>query len=446
MKKILFLGLLWLFQNVSATTENAFLYQVPLTQANNSLQKVALPLSVLSQLKRTDYADIAVFNQQHQRLDSAVDIKESVIEKQQKQEQDLTFYILNQNKQGGDSSETQTEFWQAQKKQSETRKIKRTFYQDERLQYIIALPQKKYYLQQIKLKWQSFHQNKLIPLKIESSDDLTSWHPVKYRVVMAELRLDQQRVLRNTIDLPYLNARYLRISEIETRGLFKLTTVKGYYSYTQQQTKPKQWRTVKTTLESKNNALLLDTGGIIPFSEIRFQMPQQNIYYQGRIYSRENPEQPWIYQKEIQQYHLQIDNEWITSSALTVPSTHHRYWKIELNQPQPITNEQIPIIKIAEKTVYLYFLAQGEKPYLLTFGKGNIRQKPLSPIFQMLFNQKNRPKADSIFLQGSITTLTQPQTIPPKKLPWKTILLWIILCLGTLLMANMAWKLYREMR
>jgi len=437
-------GLLYycLLQTAFANQIEQYQYQVPLTEIQNSVAKLTLPLSVLSQIKYQDYADIAVFNQQEQFLPHQIKIKNKQIKKHNSLTESLVFYPLQKNKKQRDAEETRIEFWQHQKQSEDSKKIRRYASQDERLQYIIELPSKtNYTLTELTLSWEKIAENKVFPLKIESSYDLESWRTLKKRVIVAELSINNQKLIKNKITLRHINGRYLQISELETYKTFKIKSATAYYQKTTQQSTPLTWRQVDTWLDPKENAFLFDTGGIMPIEKLSFEVPDQPLYYQGILYSRANAQQAWQYQRSFQQYHLKIDNQWIDSSPIKLPSNYDRYWKAVLEQPKPMISEQLPRIKIGHYQVELFFLAQGTAPYILAFGATKQFKHQQRQIPAILKNQKNN--AETIYLKGDINK--QIEVIPPQTIAWKKGLLWLLLLFGTGFMLWMAIKLYQEM-
>ena len=209
-------------------------------------------------------------------------------------------------------------------------------------------------------------------------------------------------------------------------------------------------------------------------TKIAFEIPQTGLLYQGVLYSK-RPEKPaiklkhkesykramkkilhrqnktrketsdWQYQSAVTQYRLVSNSGEIQSPPISMYATQDSEWKLVLNQPKTLLPEQVPAIKIAWKPVFVTFLAQGKGPFQLYYG--NSKTRPLKVQLPYLPDNQTVEKVSIT----DINAVDKAQDSRPLKAffsfasdTWQKALLWVLLCLGVILMTFMVFRLFNN--
>ena len=95
------------------------------------------------------------------------------------------------------------------------------------------------------------------------------------------------------------------------------------------------------------------------------------------------------------------------------------------------------------------FVARGEAPFELTYGSSTLG--PVATPVNSLLRQLEKKKNKELIKQAHITdhyTLAGPSRLqpPPEGLPWKQLILWVVLVIVVIILAVMARQLYRQMQ
>lgn len=206
-----------------------------------------------------------------------------------------------------------------------------------------------------------------------------------------------------------------------------------------------QWKTLgkpEVRQEQGVTEWLFENSGIIPVSKIRLTPASAGNIYAGDVYSRTVPppgqKEQWQYRGRLNQYLLNLNDTQVQSEAASVTVARDRFWKIRLDGP-PTASQEVPEISVGWRPDTLLFLAQGKAPFTLAFGS----PKADSAGFGDLSASIPELRAEPVSL-GEIRPLGN---IDPNQqsFPWKLVILWLVLISGTLLMAYMAFSLYRQM-
>lgn len=437
----------------TAKAETAeFAFVADLSEGKQSMRQFELPYDILTKLERQDYGDMRIFNSQNQ----AVPFSLSQLELQSQQNNasyDLRFFRLANN--ATQSNGLQIEF------NANTAHFSFNTESAQQPNYLIIENQHQSdSLSAIKLAWQQPSEAFSINAKLESSDDLQNWQSINTTTLYALKYLDT-KLTQNILPLPYANhAKYLRLSfQSSIRFSLGIEKITGDYQHTTF-VQHENWQTVYLEPGDNPNEWLFNTGGYIPVTKISFEIPSAGLLYRGSLYAKNdspipkpgrpnfkheikralhrNPEQrktDWRYQGAITQYRLSTAEGEIASQAMNISTTKDRQWKLVLDQPATLLPEQIPSIKIAWQPVVVSFLAQGNPPFQLIFGNAAIE-----PFKTALLPGLNND-AETV---NTLTIRPVEQTSKPIKLAlnWQKILLWLLLCIGVVVMGLMVYQLY----
>ncbi len=444
-----------------------FAFASTLSEGKQSIRQFELPYSILTKLERQDYGDLRIFNSQNQAVPFGITQLEPQTQ-QNNASHDLRFFRLTDKTTQSDGgllvnfndNTAHFSFNAARPKHEPSNYL------------IIENGHQNEALLAIKLAWRKPGDAGFsINVKLASSDDLQNWQPVSDATLYALTYLDSV-LTQNTVSLPYANhAKYLRLS-FQPSSDFSLNIEKITGDYRQDTRVERENRqTVQLKPGDTPNEWLFNTGGYIRITKIGFEIPSTGLLYQGRLYSKNDsprqnlakpnhsfkhevkralhryPEQrvaeqgDWRYQGAVTQYRLLTAAGEIASPPTTVSTSKDRQWKLVLDQPATLLSEQVPGIKLAWHPVIVTFVAQGDPPYRLFFGKATVgpSNTGLSP------DLIKHAETVNVLEIRAVERTTKPIKAAPLPLNWQKILLWVILCSGVFTVGLMAYQLYLQM-
>lgn len=206
-----------------------------------------------------------------------------------------------------------------------------------------------------------------------------------------------------------------------------------------------QWQTLgkpEVRQEQGASEWLFANPGVIPVGKIRLMPPGAGNVYTGDVYSRSvsppGEKERWQYRGRLNQYLLNLNDTQVQSDAASVTVARDRFWKIRLDGPTA-ASQVVPEIAVGWRPDTLLFLAQGNAPFTLAFGSSAVGSAGFGDLSASIPDVQ----AQSVSL-GEIRPLGD---VDPNRqsFPWKLVVLWLVLISGTLLMAYMAFSLYRQM-
>ena len=89
-------------------------------------------------------------------------------------------------------------------------------------------------------------------------------------------------------------------------------------------------------------------------------------------------------------------------------------------------------------------MAQGNGPFVLAFGNSKVKSQPNSSLTDLIDSIRQTGASIDVVSTGKIVNSGKTFTAESET-PWKLILLWLVLILGTALMGFMAFRLFKQM-
>ncbi|CAA6802259.1 MAG: Unknown protein, partial [uncultured Thiotrichaceae bacterium] len=243
------------------------------------------------------------------------------------------------------------------------------------------------------------------------------------------------------VKLPCTKAKYLRLTWVKPNQAVHLKSLVGHYQM--QNPKPQQAIDLgKPRVEA--GTWYFEKPSAIAFTELRFKAPQDGLLYKGTLYSRPAKDSEWRYQTRFLQYRLQLSHALHTSSAIELHHSTERFWKAELEGDHQFTPSQLPTIEGQWQQQTLIYLAKGAEPFLLAYGNAAINKAQNSGISRVIQSLQQSGEKPALVTLGDTTHNTQRIDITQSP-PWRKVGLWLVLLLGTAMLAYMAYSLYRQM-
>lgn len=307
-----------------------------------------------------------------------------------------------------------------------------------------ALPQQPDWLE---FAWAGQGEQFSTSVQIDSSTDLNSWQPLVSSAALAELSFGGHQLLRNRLELPKQAAgKYLRLAWPSGRDGVRLTAVKGGYEQ-EERGKPRTGLSLvgqpDTEAATGKRSWLFTTEGVFPVDQLNIGLPEQNTVAEFAVFSRANEQGQWQRRASLLAWRLTVDGLQLENGVLHLAPVTDRYWRLETEA----SSSKAPVLELGWLPGQLVFMAQGERPYTLAYGRAGLRPAH-SQVEQLL--KAVEPVSGSKLIEAA---QAGPQLLlggkarlePVAVLPWRQWLLWAGLIAGVLAVGAMALKLFREM-
>lgn len=294
--------------------------------------------------------------------------------------------------------------------------------------------------------WQGQGEQFSASVQLESSDDLNRWQHVA-TAALAELSFGGHKLLRNRIELgQHAAGKYLRLTWPSGKDGVHLSAVKaGYESETRAQARAllPLHGTSDSSAAPGRTAWRYSTGGFFPADQLTIRLPEQNALAEFAIFSRPDEQAVWQRRASLLVWQLMVDGVKLESGRLQLPPVTDRFWRLETETD----GGAAPLLELGWLPGQLVFMAQGEPPYTLAYGRAGL-EPARSQVGQLLKATElvSSGKLIETATAGPQRTLAGEAALQLKtELPWRTWLLWAGLIAGVAAVGSMAWKLFREM-
>jgi len=429
-----------------------FAYGMDLTlSGNHPIYGLTVPAAIYQGCTRADLGDLRVFNANH----AVPHLLRSQVSKETKRPaQVLPFFPLLSDTQGAGGSPPDLHI--ATNSQGTIIDIRQNA-PGERSQvnqivtaYILDTSGLEQPADWLELTWEGQGEQFSTSVRVDSSNDLNSWQTQVRSAALAELRFGGHTLLRKRISVPRGIHRktYLRLSWPVGKDGARLTGVRAGYNR-EEQALP---RTVLTltgkalpVAEQGAARYLYNSKGFFPVDQLMIRLPEQNSLSQISVFSKADEESSWQRRASLLAYRLIVEEVDMESEQLSINHTTDRYWLLELADNSGV--HQAPTLELGWLPGQLLFMAQGEKPYTVTYGRAGLgaARSQVDRLLKAVDPQSAKKlvapaQAGLQKILGGEARLVQAKT-----LPWRRWLLWMVLVSGVLVVGMMALKLYREM-
>jgi hypothetical protein len=274
-------------------------------------------------------------------------------------------------------------------------------------------------------------------------------------VTLADLRSEDARLINRTITLPPVAQRYLRIDWPDALRDVRLTGVGIVFAPVTQSLERRTQRVdgALDVSEDATSGYMFDTGGAWPIDRVRLVFEDRNRVLDARLLSRASPDREWRVRHTGAFYRLERNGAILASDFALLPTTSDRYWRLEPTTPQELTGS-VPPLEIGWVPHRLVFVRQGDPPFTIAFGSaivespGQASERLLSVVERASGTSGTEigalvspARASEVFTLGGPGRLDPP----PPPVPWRTWILWGVLCAGVVLLVWMVWRLARQM-
>ena len=206
-------------------------------------------------------------------------------------------------------------------------------------------------------------------IRLESSDDLGSWHAVLAAPV-ANLHAGGQQLVESRVVVPNLKAKFLRLSWIGNKPSFELSGVQAEPAVGEPRV---NWSTVVVAGSATAGAsgdYDFDLGARLPLQRINLVLPDANSVYLVDFKSRPDAKTAWRFVTHAGVYRVATADGEQSNSPIEVPLNHDRFWQVHLSGESgaPMALRMQGSWSPSE----IEFLAHGKPPFILAYGSSSI--------------------------------------------------------------------------
>ncbi len=447
--KIYTLSILFFVSLVNAADDNLALEDYAkgielITESKASIYQFSLPEQVYRHIINTNMSDIRVFNQAHEPVPHV--IKQHKDDESTSETLELPYFPLPFDEITLLDNKLDVTV-------SSAGKVIRVQSADEIIDlnnstkyYLIDASHIEYTIDSIDFKINGKTSDYAKKIKLESSNDLNNWNLLVRNATLTELEYGNYTLKKMRVELPNKKIKYLRFTWLDDAdGLF-IDSIKANFRKRNIASK-KTWATAKLVNKNIEQAVYeFETDGLFNIEQINIELPQDNTLIDVLIESRFSKDSIWENRYKGVFYKLYINDTEITREPVSLYSAKHRYWRIKLQSTDGIGRAE-PSLRYAWRSNDLYFLARGNGPFILAYGNANVNNSiHTSSKLMSIINNETHSEMVAVAIAGKEITLKGDLALVAKKeLPWQRILLWLVLIIGVLVIALMAFRLIKQM-
>ncbi len=306
-------------------------------------------------------------------------------------------------------------------------------------------------LEKLLLDWDKSAEGFLVPVTLESSNDLNSWSPLATHASLASLTQGGYHLRQGEIHLPEQSqARYYRLSwPLGEKGV-KLTSLRGL-PMRQGGEKPRQWQSYSPSGDKRGpGEYTFHVEGHFPFDRARIILPQGNTVVRARLFSRIAAKQnPWREHFHGLLYNLVRDGQTLANDAIQLAVNDDPRWKLVIDTDGGGLGAGEPTLELGWVPQRVFFVSRGEAPFTLAFAAAKV-DRPSGDISTLLTTLQQSSEGKGFIKSAAPGPMYELggrhrlQQMPPP-LPWQQWLLWATLSIGVLIVGLMARSLYQQM-
>jgi hypothetical protein len=276
------------------------------------------------------------------------------------------------------------------------------------------------------LHWSEPAEGFVRELRVDASEDLASWSPYASAVV-ADLRRNGERLVRNDISLPPRVPRYLKIS---APGAPLPMAVERVTLELSSRSVDMAWLELNA-LRSEPDGIHFEMPGPILVEEIELLPAERNTWTEVQIFSRAEAKDPWVQRARGAVYRFDVS----ARTRLDVESTRDRFWRLTTDDARGGLGGTAPELRVGYRPDDVVFVARGDAPFEIAYGSRAIGSPPRAReslrAIETVQNGRLAPSTD--------LSVGEPRSIAgeralrkPLVADWKQLVLWGVLVAASL--------------
>ena len=289
-----------------------------------------------------------------------------------------------------------------------------------------------YVVERLVLHWDEPNESFVRKLRVEESDDLSSWRTLTSAVV-ADLTRDGERLLRNEIPLSSKVPRYLRLTSHDGPIPMTLTGVELNLS-TKTELVETVWLEIPA-LHSGEEGLLFETPGPVLVEEVDVRPSEMNTWTEVQLFSRPDAKAPWVRRAGSSVYRFEVGRDELAETRLHARGTRDRHWRITTDEARGGFGGRLPVVRAGYRPDDVVFVARGEAPFEIAFGSRGVGPPPRGSesLRALASSDDERLVPATALALGEPRTLAGERALSAPLVPdWKRFVLWGVLAAASL--------------
>ncbi len=276
-------------------------------------------------------------------------------------------------------------------------------------------------------------------LRVDGSQNLDAWQNLVERSTLLRAGAADRHLERSVIELPATRFAFLRLRPLDPEPRDWLRGVEARTELVQRELAPLRWQDAEPANPDAESPSLRHyrNSSLAPVRAMRLSAPP-DLLLQVRLSSRPGPEARW--RERVQGQIGGLADPAPPSWAID-PPVQDSHWRLQISQGMEALDHQPVRLELAYTPLRLRILARGPGPYLLAFGSARADSTPLPACAS--FGEQALPIDPGATRELGGEASLRP---PTEALPARTILLWLLLAAGALLVVWMALSLLRQLR
>jgi hypothetical protein len=281
-------------------------------------------------------------------------------------------------------------------------------------------------------------------LRVDATDDLTSFRTQKRRVALARLSRDGHEVERLDLALPATRARYLKLTVVEGTWPGPLESVTARIATAPEAPEPWRTRVAGRAIEGEPGRFLYDIEADLPIEWIDVVPSEPNTLLDVQIDSAREPGGPWMNRYEGLVYRLEPGGT-LRNAPISWRGASARHLRVTLSPKGGADGSTAPPeIEVGWRPAQILFVARGEGPFTLAYGRRGARDVAFEArrVVGLAADDLTR-------LDESTAALGPPMRLagdrayapPPRAVPWRRIALWMVLVVAVGVVLRMSLRL-----
>jgi hypothetical protein len=284
---------------------------------------------------------------------------------------------------------------------------------------------------------------------IEASDDLTRWREVVPQATFANLDSNGTRLLRRRVVLPPIQSPYLRLRWLDSGPKFEIRSAQVEY---ESEVGSASRRTIVLQGSARPGgagAYDFPSAGPIPITSFQLVLPEPNTLIQATVQTAPFADGPWQTRFH-ERFFRTAEHQATRNDPYPVGPISAQFWGLVVDSSGGGLGIAMPKLELEYYPHQLAFIANGEGPFTLAFGKAGASSNRMAwtDIVRDLLSAEERTELvqDTVLIGPPFTLAGLGALVPlvPEEGPIKYIL-WAVLLVGVGLLGTISLKLVRKL-
>ncbi|MBF0235085.1 MAG: DUF3999 domain-containing protein [Desulfamplus sp.] len=312
--------------------------------------------------------------------------------------------------------------------------------------YLIDMKEAATYPLTLNFKWNTQGSGSILPVVLDSSEDLVYWRRVK-KTTLADLIFMNNRLHHGEIELPRLSGRYLRLKS-ENRTILPELTAVDSISGPESKIERRWIKLPLSPLEQDNKTYLqAEVTGGLPVDSLTIKFNQPNSLLKARVLCLDD-QNVWCYRGQGLFYKLSNNGDELINEALTMQQQNISALRLEIIEDGVGSAFDSIELHVGYVPQEILFIARGKGPFTLAYGNASMMSTPSKSNGDFLKGLTENGQQNLLRkaeLKEKVVLGGEEMLKVPKEKPWNKIVLWLVLIAGVATLAVMAWSLTRKM-